>query len=163
MRQPTAAPPPTPAAVPRGCTNLKVRQLARLVGRHYESLAGPGLKNTQYALLSHVVTLGPLRPRELAQAMRLDASTLTRNLQPLVAQGWVTVGPGADGRSRLVEATEAGRAARAEGQRAWKKAQLEMNALLGSERVAALHALIDDCIAVLEAAGPDEAEGADHE
>ena len=163
MHKPSSAEAPAPTAAPRGCTNLKVRQLARLVGRHYESLAGPGLKNTQYALLSHVVKLGPLRPRDLAQAMRLDASTLTRNLQPLVAQGWDTVGPGPDGRSRLVEATESGRAARAEGQRAWKQAQLEMNTLLGSERVAALHALIDDCIAVLEAAVPDEAGGADHE
>ena len=53
-------------------------------------------------------------------------------------------------RSRLVEATEAGRAKRADAQRAWKQAQLALNALLGSERVAALHALLDDCIERLD-------------
>jgi len=93
-----------------------------------------------------VVLLGPIRPSDLAQRMRLDASTLTRNLQPLIAQGWLRQGPGDDARSRLVEATEAGRTKRAEAQRAWKQAQLALNARLGSERVAALHALLEDCI-----------------
>ncbi|MEF7612388.1 MarR family winged helix-turn-helix transcriptional regulator [Aquincola sp. MAHUQ-54] len=149
---------------PRGCTNLKIRQLARLVGRHYEAhAAATGLKNTQYSLLSHVVKMAPVRPGDLAQAMRLDASTLTRNLQPLVAQGWVTLGAGADGRSRLVDVTEAGRAAREQGQKAWKKAQLEVNALLGIERVTALHALIDECIAVLETTDDAHEEGARNE
>jgi len=132
---------------PQGCTNLKLRQLSRVVTRHYDSfVAATGLKNTQYSLLSHVVLLGPIRPSDLAQRMRLDASTLTRNLQPLIAQGWLRQGPGDDARSRLVEATEAGRGKRAEAQRAWKQAQLALNARLGSERVAALHALLEDCI-----------------
>jgi len=132
---------------PQGCTNLKLRQLSRVVTRHYDSfVAATGLKNTQYSLLSHVVLLGPIRPSDLAQRMRLDASTLTRNLQPLIAQGWLRQGPGDDARSRLVEASEAGRAKRAEAQRAWKQAQLALNARLGSERVAALHALLEDCI-----------------
>jgi len=132
---------------PQGCTNLKLRQLSRVVTRHYDSfVAATGLKNTQYSLLSHVVLLGPIRPSDLAQRMRLDASTLTRNLQPLIAQGWLRQGPGDDARSRLVEATEAGRVKRAEAQRAWKQAQLALNARLGSERVAALHALLEDCI-----------------
>ena len=90
--------------------------------------AGTGLKITQYSLLSHVVQLGPIRRSDLAQRMQLDASTLTRNLQPLVAHGWIDAGPGADARSRLVSATDAGRAKRAEAQRAWKQAQLALNA-----------------------------------
>jgi len=140
-----------PAVKPRGCTNLKLRQLSRVVTRHYDAyVAATGLKNTQYSLLSHAVLLGPIRPSDLARRMRLDASTLTRNLQPLVAQGWLQLGAGEDARSRLVEATDEGRAKRAEGQRAWKHAQLALNARLGPERMAALHALIDDCIERLD-------------
>jgi DNA-binding MarR family transcriptional regulator len=140
-----------PAVKPRGCTNLKLRQLSRVVTRHYDAyVAATGLKNTQYSLLSHAVLLGPIRPSDLARRMRLDASTLTRNLQPLVAQGWLQLGPGEDARSRLVEATDEGRAKRAEGQRAWKQAQLALNARLGPECMAALHALIDDCIERLD-------------
>jgi len=136
---------------PRGCTNLKLRQLDRVVTRHYDAyVAATGLKNTQYSLLSHVVLLGPIRPSDLAQRMRLDASTLTRNLQPLIAQGWLRQGPGENARSRLVEATEAGCAKRVEAQRAWKQAQVALNVRLGSERVAALHALLDDCIERLD-------------
>ena len=139
------------AIKPQGCTNLKLRELNRMVTRHYDQLVSQtGLKNTQYALLSHVVGLGPVRPGELARRMHMDASTLTRNLQPLVAQGWVTIGAGSDSRSRLVEATEAGRAKRAEGQRAWKAAQLALNERLGVRRVAALHALVDACISCLD-------------
>jgi DNA-binding MarR family transcriptional regulator len=145
------------AVKPRGCTNLKLRQLSRVVTRHYDTyVASTGLKNTQYSLLSHVALLGPIRPVDLARRMRVDASTLTRNLQPLLAAGWVRLGPGEDLRSRLVEVTDAGRAKRAEGQRAWKQAQLALNERLGAQRVVELHALLDDCMSQLDAG--EEAE-----
>jgi DNA-binding MarR family transcriptional regulator len=136
---------------PQGCTNLKLRQLNRMVTRHYDPyVAEAGLKNTQYSLLSYVVKLGPIRPGDLARRMQMDASTLTRNMQPLVAQGWLKIGAGDDARSRLVEATEAGHAKQAEGQLAWKEAQLALNERLGVERVAALHELLDACIVRLD-------------
>jgi len=148
------------AVKPRGCTNLKLRQLGRVVTRHYDAYVAPtGLKNTQYSLLSLVVLLGPIRPTDLASRMRIDASTLTRNLQPLLAKGWLELGPGDDARSRLVEATAAGRAKRAEGQRAWKQAQLALNERVGAARVAALHALIDECMARLDSDDEPDAGG----
>ena len=144
-----AEPIPTPV---RGCTNFKLKQLTRRVTRHYERfMDGAGLKITQYSLLSHVVTLGPIGAGKLAARMELGASTLTRSLKPLVDQGWIEVLPGADARSRNVVATEAGLAQRALAQKAWKRAQLALNEQLGLQRVAALHALIDDCLAHLEA------------
>ena len=96
---------------PRGCTNLKLRQITRRVSRHYDAAVGAsGLKTTQYSLLSFVASLGPIRPSDLAAKMNLDASTLTRNLQPLVAQGFIELGPGENARSRLIAITEGGRA-----------------------------------------------------
>lgn len=146
---------------PQGCTNLKLRQLGRMVTRLYDRhLAIVGLKNTQYALLSHVVKLGPIRPGELARRMQMDASTLTRNLQPMAAQGWLTISEGEDARSRLVKATPRGQDKRAQGQRAWKEAQSELNRLLSIEQVMALHALLDASIATLEEGG-ESAGGAD--
>ena len=138
------------AAVPRGCTNFKLRQLTRRVSQHYDRLvAASGLKTTQYSLLAHIERLGPVRPSDLAAAMAMDASTLTRNLQPLVANGWAQIGPGSDGRSRLVAITARGRAKRAEAQREWKRAQLALNDRLGAARVAALHSLLDECLTTL--------------
>ncbi len=95
---------------PQGCTNFRLRHLVRQVSRHYDAeVAQSGLKTTQYSLLSHVMHLGPIRPGDLAKAMGVDASTLTRNLKPMVAAGWLTQGEGSDARSRLVEITDAGR------------------------------------------------------
>lgn len=146
------------SATPRGCTNFKLRQVARLATRHYESFVAPtGLKITQYTLLTHVDRLGPLRAGELAAAMGLSASALSRNLQPLVSAGWVELTPGADARSRMVSITAAGRAQRQLAQRAWKQAQLAFNQRLGVERVAALHALLDECVQALG----DDAEDSD--
>jgi DNA-binding MarR family transcriptional regulator len=144
-------------AQPQGCTNFKLRQLARRVSQLYDhQMAGIGLKTTQYSLLSHVMRLGPIRPGDLAAAMTLDASTLTRNLKPLLAAGWLELAPGDDGRSRSVRITPAGRAKRDEAQRHWKAAQQALNAQLGVERVAALHALVDDSLALLEPATKGE-------
>jgi DNA-binding MarR family transcriptional regulator len=109
-----------------------------------------GLKGTQYALLSCVVKLGPMRPGDIARQMQMDASTLSRNLQPMVAQGWLSVGAGEDARSRLVEATPAGMALRTEAQRAWKAAQTALNQRLGLAQVAALHDLLDASIGILD-------------
>ena len=141
---------PVPPTAARGCTNFKLRQLTRRVSQHYDRIVGAaGLKTTQYSLLSYVTRLGPARPGDIAAAMEMDASTLTRNLQPLVASGWVEVGPGPDGRSRWVTATPAGRVKQAEAQREWKRAQLALNARLGEAKVVALHALLDDCLATI--------------
>jgi DNA-binding MarR family transcriptional regulator len=129
---------------PQGCTNMKLRQLLRRVAQHYDAEVGKtGLKTTQYSLLSHVFKLGPLRPGDLARAMKVDASTLTRNLKPLTAAGWLTLESGSDGRSRLVSITDSGREKRAEAQRRWRVAQESINQILGVEQVLALHALID--------------------
>ena len=135
---------PRSSIKPQGCSNARLRQLTRRVSQHYDhEMAKIGLKTTQYSLLSQVLQRGPIRPGDLAKAMVLDASTLTRNLQPLVAAGLITIASGADSRSHLVAITEAGRDKRVEAQRRWKAAQESLNELLGVERVLALHELID--------------------
>ncbi len=137
-------------AAPKGCTNFKLRQLTRRVSQRYDRVvAASGLKTTQYSLLSQIEHLGPARPSDLAAAMALDNSTLTRTLQSLIANGWAEIGPGEDGRSRLVAITAEGHAKRSEAQREWKRAQLALNERLGAARVAELHALLDDCLATL--------------
>jgi DNA-binding MarR family transcriptional regulator len=147
-------------ALPRGCTHFKLKQLSRSVSRRFDGTVGAsGLKTTQFSLLNHVALFGPIRPSDLAARMSLDASTLTRNLQPLVAQGWVDQVAGADARSRLITLTEAGHTKWAETKRLWKQAQVGLNNHLGAERVVRLHALLDECMALMAAedeGDPDE-------
>jgi DNA-binding MarR family transcriptional regulator len=154
--QPTRGMPGPSAAQPQGCTNLQLRQLMRRVTQHYDLEVGKvGLKGTQYSLLSYVTKLGPIRPGDLAAAMKVEPSTLTRNLKPLVAAAWVEIAAGTDGRSRSITITESGRAKRAEGQRRWKVAQTSLNEMLGVQRVTALHALIHDSLALLSPREPE--------
>ena len=135
---------------PRACTNFRLRQLLRVVSRLYDTeMAKAGLKGTQFSLLSSISALGPVQPNELARRMDLDASTLTRNLRPIIEQGWAEQRPGSDARSRLIELTSAGRDKLGEARRHWKKAQLLLNERMGLERVNALHLLIDDGLRLL--------------
>ena len=78
--------------------------------------------------------------------MKVDASTLSRNLKPMVAAGWLSLDSGSDGRSRLVSMTISGREKRTEAQRRWRVAKKGINQLLGVDRVRALHALIDESL-----------------
>ena len=135
---------------PQGCSSQKLRSLSRRVSQHFDRIVGvAGLKTTQYSLLSNIVELGPIRPGDLADMLEMDASTLTRNMQPLVAAGWIVIGPGDDARSRFVMPTDSGRVKRMETKREWKRAQVAFNERMGDERVLRLHSLIDECLAVL--------------
>jgi DNA-binding MarR family transcriptional regulator len=132
MKSATSLTPSTPATTPQGCTNFKLRQLLRSVSKLYDAEIGQaGLKGSQFSLLSHVLTLGPISPTELAARMGMDASTLTRNLRPLMA------------------ITPAGRAKHAEARVHWKQAQQLLNQRLGEPEVAALHRLIAHAQAAL--------------
>lgn len=157
----TTAIPTEKLTEPRGCTNFKLRSLGRVVSRHYDgALTECGLKTSQYSLLSHVIKLGPLRPIDLARAMNVEASTLTRNLKPLLVAGYLTQCEGVDARSRLISITDAGRVKRVEAQRLWRSAQLDLNRILGTDRVLALHQLVDDSLELL---GADAMAGAAQE
>lgn len=134
----------------QGCTNFKLRALLRRVARHYDlEMAKVGMKTTQFSMLSHLVNLGPVAPSELARQMGIEASTLTRNLRLLIAQGWAVQGRGTDARSRCIEVTASGRAQQIEGKRHWHRAQLELNRRLGDQQVAELHVLLEHGLACL--------------
>jgi DNA-binding MarR family transcriptional regulator len=140
---------------PKGCTNLKLRRLSRTVARGYDADMRPlELTESQYTLLSHVVRLGPIAPGALAQALGLDPSTLTRNLRALLDAGWIaqTSPEGrADRRTRPLVATPAGADLRARAQQRWRISQERINRVLGPDRVVALHTLLDECAALLDA------------
>lgn len=143
-------------ARPQGCTNYRIRQLMRQVSQHYDAELGQaGLKGTQYALMGYLIQLGPVRPGELARVLKMDASTLTRNIQPLLEAGWLTQTPGPDRRSRTVTITDAGRHKWTEAKEHWKRAQLHINQVLGEERVIALHTLIDESLDLLVPLDPE--------
>lgn len=142
-----------PKTTPQGCTHFKLRQLQRRVSLRYDrELAACGLKTTQYSLLTHIEKLQPIAQTELAMRMGMDASTLSRNLRPLIANGWVALDEAPDARSHALALTDEGKALRKVAQTAWKRAQLGLNAAVGDAKVARLHRLIDEFTEALETA-----------
>lgn len=128
------------------CTSFQLRRVSRLVGRRYDAhLAAVGLKTTQYSLLSALERVGAMRSVDLARLLALDASTLTRNLEPLVEAGWVESAPGADRRTRVLRLTRKGAAQRQRARAHWQAAQRELAELLGPRTIAALHAVLGHC------------------
>ena len=113
------------------CFCNALRQTSRAVSRLYdEELRGVGLRTTQYSLLCMLARAGQVRQGDLGGLIHLEETTLTRNLRPLVAAGWVSVRSGDDRREKLVRITKAGTAKLAEARPAWERAQARMQALL---------------------------------
>lgn len=134
------------------CTVTKLHHFSRIVTQHYDAeLSKVGLKTTQYWLLREVLAHGPVRPGDLAKAMSLSPSTLTRNLRTLISTGWLELGPGIDERTRSVRITTSGSRKCAEGLPHWTTAQDRVHQLIGSREVSALHALVEDCLASMSA------------
>jgi DNA-binding MarR family transcriptional regulator len=87
---------------------------------------------------------------ELAASLFTDRTTLTRNLQPLVAAGLVSIEQGSDARSKAVVVTDAGEQAFRDARRLWKVAQARVREIAGEQEVARLEALIDAMLPRLE-------------
>jgi DNA-binding MarR family transcriptional regulator len=127
------------------CLCNALRQASRAVSRLYdEELRGAGLRTTQYALLRVLARAGPVRQGDLGGLAHLDETTLTRNLRPLAAAGWVSSRSGQDRREKLVSITAAGTAKLAEARPAWQRAQARMQALLPQETWQGLLAILPE-------------------
>jgi DNA-binding MarR family transcriptional regulator len=136
---------PPPSAAPCLCNAL--RQASRAVSRLYdEDLRGVGLRTTQYSLLRVLARAGQVRQGDLGGLAHLDETTLTRNLRPLIAAGWVAARPGDDRREKLVTITQAGTAKLAEARPAWERAQARVRALLPEEMHQSLLAILPEVV-----------------
>jgi DNA-binding MarR family transcriptional regulator len=123
----------------RFCMCMSVRKAGRALTNLYdETLAPSGLRAGQFSLLAHLARVGEETVTRLAEMRAMDRTTLTRNLAPLERDGFVTVHPGADRRTRVVTITDAGRAAMERALPLWREAQRHVVSELGGERFTAL-------------------------
>ena len=121
--------------MPANCTCFNLRKAARAVTRVYdEALKPSGLRATQFSLLSVVANRGPAGMTELARALVMERTTLTRNLKPLMDQGFLQVVAGADRRQRPIAVTPRGRKALDRALPLWRCAQAKIADGLGRAR-----------------------------
>ena len=77
------------------CVAVRLRMLNRVVTNIYDDALRPlGLKVSQLNILVVTAKLGVARPAQMCEILRLDASTLSRNVERMRAHGWLEVVPG---------------------------------------------------------------------
>ena len=118
----------------RECVAVRVRMLNRAITNIYDDALRPlGLKASQLNILVLTAKLGLARPGQVCEILQLDASTLSRNVKPLQAHGWVEVVPGEDARAQPFRLTPKGKRLIEKAVPAWEEAQRRASELLGNE------------------------------
>lgn len=106
------------------CHCLAARKAARAITRTFDaSLRKHGLRATQFSVLVMLELSGPTPISELAEALGMERTTLTRSAALLEKHGWVTSADTDDHRQRALRLTAAGRRKLISAFPAWKAAQ----------------------------------------
>ena len=125
--------------ISRTCIAVRLRLLYRVVTNLYDDALRPlGLKVSQFNILIVAARLGLARPAQVCDILQLDASTLSRNVKPLQAHGWLEVVEEEDARAQPFRLTPQGKRLIEKAVPAWQEAQRQATELLGSEGVALL-------------------------
>lgn len=136
---------------PSICNCMNVRRASRAVTQFYdEQLKSCGITIAQLSLLLRLQETDALTISQLAQSMRIDRTTLNRNMKPLLENGLITLQQGKDSRTKLVSLTVQGRKTATQGWACWGKAQELLTTYLGNEDLAKLTSLLNK----LEALAP---------
>jgi DNA-binding MarR family transcriptional regulator len=118
--------------------------MTRAFDRH---LRPHGIRTTQFTLLAMLELRGPTPLTELADALGMERTTLTRNLALLEAERWVdSRSDPDDARARIIALAPKGRAMVAAALPAWRKAQAQAAASIGTAGVEALRKLAHSAV-----------------
>ena len=114
------------------CLAARVRILNRAITSLYDEALRPlGVKVSQTNILVATAKLGVARPGRLCEILHMDTSTLSRNAERMVAQGWLEVVPDADARTQPLRVTDSGMKLLERALPAWEQAQAQARAMLG--------------------------------
>jgi DNA-binding MarR family transcriptional regulator len=125
--------------IAKNCVAVRLRLLNRVVTNFYDDALRPlGLKVSQLNILVVTAKLGLARPAQVCDILHLDASTLSRNVERMRANGWLEIVPEEDARAQPFQLTSQGRRLIDKAFPAWEKAQRQASGLLGEEGSALL-------------------------
>lgn len=128
---------------PSLCNCINLRRASQAITEFYDEVLAPsGLKTTQFSLLIHIIRLGPLNMSELANAIRLDRTTLARNVKVLEAHEFISITTGKDSRTRQLNISEKGQKAVEGAAQYWTEAQGFLKEYLGQEELRTLTGLL---------------------
>lgn len=116
------------------CHCINLRRAANAVTDYYDRvLADVGITINQYALLSNIGKIEPCSVAELSRHVRLERTTLVRNLKALYEAGWIQNDAAPGNRNSQTHLTESGRKLVETAKTCWIQAQTDIEACLGEE------------------------------
>jgi DNA-binding MarR family transcriptional regulator len=127
------------AEIIHNCIATRLRMADRVITKVYDdALRQLRLTVTQMSMLAVAEDRGVIRQSEVGTELRLDDSTLSRNLERMRANGWLEEVPSEDARVHSYRLTPPGRSLLDRAIPAWRRAQDEAQRLLGDAGVQAL-------------------------
>lgn len=131
------------------CTNF--RKASRAVTQYFDDVLQPsGLRSTQLVVLLEVAVAGSATVPRLARRLVMDPSTVTRNLKPLVKQGWLECVP--SNRKQVFRLTGEGRSVLERAVPLWERAQTGFVGKIGEERWRSLLDALSAAVSVARSA-----------
>jgi DNA-binding MarR family transcriptional regulator len=120
----------------RVCACRNLRMTSRVITQYFDKALQPvGLRATQFALLADISSRESSTVGELADALLMDQTTVTRNIEILRKSGLIDVRLGEDdSRKRCIKITELGTTILKDSIPSWEKTQQHIEEKIGSER-----------------------------
>jgi DNA-binding MarR family transcriptional regulator len=125
------------------CYCISFRRAAKAATAYYDRmLFDTGITVNQYSLLINLYRIAPCNVSTLAKTMRLDRTTLVRNMKPLVNMGLLQDLAEEGGRDRQLTVTTLGIKSLEMAQQRWEKAQVGLKKHIGEKDFETLMAVI---------------------
>jgi DNA-binding MarR family transcriptional regulator len=122
------------------CNCFAARKASRQISRLYDAhLAPAGLRITQFLTLAALNEVGSTAVNALAERLDIERTAMGKMVGFLERDGLARIRPSPDdGRSRLIELTDAGRRLHAKAAPLWRDAQRQFEQLNGAKNVTEL-------------------------
>jgi DNA-binding MarR family transcriptional regulator len=123
----------------RECIAVRVRLINRVISAMYDEALRPiGIRISQANILTAVAHLGVSRPAEVSRILRIEKSTVSRDVELMKQNGWLESDPPTGGRNQTIRLTPQGAKLLGRIRPSWEKAQAEAKVLIGEQGEAAL-------------------------
>jgi DNA-binding MarR family transcriptional regulator len=124
------------------CLAVRVRLLNRTITAIYDDELRPlGLTVGQLNILVLVAKRGPIEPGGVARRLNMEKSTVSRNIERMRQNGWLTVTAAASGRRQQLLLSAKGKTLLAKSLPAWEQAQTRAKAVLGRGGAESIHSV----------------------
>jgi DNA-binding MarR family transcriptional regulator len=118
------------------CICSTLRRASRSLTQFYDDALRPlGLRATQFTILQALELAGEISQGRLGEILAVDSTTLTRTLQIMIRQGWITERRGEDRRERWLRLATRGKTQLHRALPAWEKVQERLRNRLGTRNL----------------------------